>query len=109
MGSDADEITRLRRAFDELPKVPGHGDEALLRHNNILPEWVMMIIAEPYHRFEELDPAGDRQTVLVGRVPESSQWIKLVFVGDPESGRFLTAYNDRRLQAIYGGRPWNVP
>ena len=105
---DAEEISMLRRAFDELPKVPGHGDEALLRHNNILPEWVMRIIAEPYDRYEELDPAGERQTIVAGRVPESNQWIKLVFVGDPETGRFLTAYNDRRLETRYGGRPWNI-
>ncbi len=107
MSSDADEIARLRRAFDELPKVPGHGDAALLRHSNVKPEWVMRIIAEPYHREEELDPKGQMQTIVVGRVPESNQWIKLVFVGDPETGLFLTAYNDRRLERKYGGRPWN--
>lgn len=108
MSSNPDETARLRRAFDELPKVPGHGDDTLERHHNIQPEWVMRIIAEPYHRYEEMDPAGERQTIIVGRVLESNQWIKLVFVGDPETGSFLTAYNDRRLETRYGGRPWNI-
>ena len=97
MSSDADEIARLRRAFDAMPKVPEHGEAALRRHANIRPEWVMRILAEPYDRFEEWD-AGEMQTIIVGRVLESSSWIKLVFVGDPETGTFLTAYNDRRLE-----------
>ena len=109
MSSDADEIARLRRAFDELPKVPGHGDSALRRHPNIKPEWVMQILREPFHRYEETGDDGQRLTIIVGRVPELNQWIKIVFIGEPETGAFLTVYNDRRLEGLYGGRPWDIP
>ena len=50
----------------------------------------------------------ERRTVIVGRVSESRQWIKVVFVGDPETGLFLTAYRDRRLDEDYGGPPWQI-
>ena len=108
MGSDADEIARLRRAFDALPKVSGHGEQAIRRHGNIRPEWVMKIIAEPYETFEELDDLGRVYTIFTGRVPESRQWIKVVFAGNLDTGAFLTAYNDGRLVKRYGGRPWNI-
>ena len=68
----------------------------------------MRILTEPYDRFEEWD-AGEMQTIIVGRVPESSSWIKVVFVGDPETGTFLTAYNERKLEGKYEGRPWDIP
>ena len=45
-------------------------------------------------------------TVLTGRVSESRQWIMVVFVGDPETGKFPTAYHNRQLEDKYGGRPW---
>ena len=108
MSSNPDEAASLRRAFDALPKVQGHGDSAVIRHPNIRPEWVMQILREPFHTFEEL--GNDRQwnTVVVGRVPESNQWIKLVFVGEPATGALLTVYNDRRLEERYGGRPWDI-
>ncbi len=101
-----EERSRLRRAFDLLPKVAGHGDSVRERHNDILPEWIMLVIADPYNRYEAYTLDGERRTILVGRVTESRQWIMLVFVGDPETGRFLTAYQNRELEKDYGGRPW---
>ena len=113
MTNDPDEIARLRRAFDALPKVQGHGDHAVIRHPNIKPEWVMQILREPFHRYEfhRYEELGrDRQwhTIVVGRVPESNQWIKLVFISEPEKEALLTVYNDRRLEKRYGGRPWDI-
>ena len=108
MEPEADEIERLRRAFDAMPKDPSHGESALRRHSEIRPEWVMQVIADPYDRYIETPEGGERYTVIVGRVPESNQWIKVVFIGDPETGLFLTAYKDGRLVRKYGGRPWNI-
>ena len=96
------ENARLRRAYHRMRKVRGH---TLSRHPSIRPEWVMQIIEEPYGRYEEYQ-YGERRTCLIGRIRESSQWIKLVFVDDPETGKFLTAYQDKRLAIRYGGRPW---
>ena len=105
MPSNPDEIARLRREFDALPKVSDHGEQALRRHGNILPEWVMQIIADPFETFKELDEKGREYTIITGRVPESSRWIRVVFAGDPDTGTFLTAYNDRRrLQDTEGDR-----
>ena len=101
MSSHPDEIDRLRQAFEALPKVPGDGESALRRHANIRPECVMRILAEPYGRFEEWQ-AGEMRAIIVGRVPESRSWIKVVFVGYPETGVLLTAYNDSRLEGKYG-------
>ena len=103
--NQANENRRLRQAYEDLPKTDMHGISATERHPDVRPEWVMQIIAEPYERFEEYR-AGRLMTVLVGRVPPAPQWIKLVFVGDPETGLFHTAYMDRRLAERYGGRPW---
>ena len=108
-GMTDEEGARLRRAFELLPKVPEHGGSVLERHNRILPEWIMAIIASPYERNEMYTPEGERRTVLVGRVPESRQWIMVVFVGDPETGEFLTAYHNKNLVKKYGGRPWMIP
>ena len=105
MSSSPDEIERLRRAFDALPKVPGHGETLDERHSDVLPEWVMLIVANPYSESEEFSK-GTMHTILIGRVPESRQWIKVVFEGTPEAGRFLTAYRDRRLDTEFGGSPW---
>ncbi len=95
----------LRRRFDLMPKVPNHGDELEERHGDIQKEWVMQIIDNPHDRYEEYDE-GILKTILVGRVPESRQWVKVVFIGTPERGEFLTAYRDRRLDSHYGGSPW---
>lgn len=100
------DIAELRRAFDRLPKVAGHGVDALERHDSVRPEWVMRVIAEPFERYETYTSYGERRTVVTGRVPESSQWIMVVFIGDPETGSFLTAYHNRSLARRYGGRPW---
>lgn len=108
MEEPASEIARLREAFERLPKALGHGDSTLQRHSDIRPEWVMQVIAEPYDHYEEIPEGGERYTIIVGRVPESNQWIKVVFIGDPETGLFLTAYSDGRLVRKYGGRPWNI-
>ena len=102
------ENAELHQAFDNLRKAPSHGDSALRRHGNIRPEWVMRVLSEPYDRYEERTSSGERRTIIVGRVPQSQQWIKLVFIGEPETGEFLTAYNDRRLAEKYGGRPWDI-
>jgi hypothetical protein len=108
MGSGDDENERLRRAFERLPKDPSHGESVLLRHSDIRPEWVMRVIAEPHDRYEETRPGSEPKTIIVGRVPESRQWIKVVFLGNPETGLFLTAYHDHRLEDDYGGRPWDI-
>lgn len=101
-----EERERLRRAFESLPKAPGHGENTLERHRDIRPEWIMEIIADPYEVYESQTRAGNRSTVITGRVPESDQWIMVVFIGDPETGLFLTAYHNRQLEKRYGGRPW---
>ena len=101
-----EERERLRRAFNMLPKVEGHGESALERHDNILPEWIIQIVTDPYERYETYTRGGERRTIVNGRVPESPQWITVEFVGDPESGRFLTSYQNRKLEREYGGRPW---
>ena len=103
------ESERLRQAFDRLPKVARYGAAALERHDSIRPEWVMRVIAEPFQRYEMHTSYGERRTIITGRVPESTQWIMVVFVGDPETGRFLTAYHNKNLAKRYGGRPWGNP
>ena len=103
-----EERARLRRAFESLPKIPGHGESTFERHK-IPPEWIMEIIADPYEQYEMHTPEGERRTIIIGRVPESRQWIVVVFVGDPETGRLLTAYHDKNLMKKYGGRPWIPP
>lgn len=40
------ENDRLRQAWDELPKTP-HGVEIITRHSDVLPEWIIRIIAIP--------------------------------------------------------------
>ena len=99
------EGARLRRAFDAIPKIAGHGELFEDRHQDVLPEWIVQIISDPYDQYEEYDD-GELRTILVGRVPQSRQWIEVVFVGDPATGALLTAYKDRRLAHRYGGRPW---
>ena len=108
MTNGLDENAPLRQAYDRMRKAPRHGESAQARHSEIRPEWVMRIIANPHDRFEEINSKGERKTIIIGSVPESGQWIKVVFLDDPETGSFLTAYNDRRLEKRYGGRPWQV-
>jgi hypothetical protein len=105
--AQSDDTEQLRQAFDRLPKVAEHGAAALERHDSIRPEWVMQTIAEPYERYATHTTYGERRTVLTGRVPDSTQWITIVFVGDPGTGRFLTAYHNKNLAKRYGGRPWD--
>ena len=100
------ERARLRRAFELLPKVAGHGEGARRRHRDVLPEWIMQIMAYPHEQNEVYTHEGEMRTVLNGRVPECRQWIAVVFVGDLVTGRFLTAYQNRKLEDQYGGRPW---
>ena len=77
-----------------------------IRHPDIKPEWVMRVIEYPYDQWEEITRSGDLRTVIVGRVAQSNQWIKVVFSGIGDSRELITAYQDRRLQKRYGGRPW---
>lgn len=102
-----DEDRSLRREYQELPKTP-HGEQSERRHPDIQPEWIMRIIRNPYDQWDEVHPrTGEPATILVGRIPQFSQWIKVVFEGSSvESGSFVTAYADRQLVKRYGGRPW---
>ena len=97
---------RLRRQYAALPKSPHGGKTLTERHPDVRPEWVTSILESPHDRWSETSPEGEPMTILVGRVPERNQWIKLVFYGTPESGEFHTAYFDKRLAKKYGGRPW---
>ena len=96
----------MRRAYESLPKTAWHGQDAIDRHPDIQPEWIMRIIESPYDRWTETSRDGALMTILVGRVPEFGQWIKLVFWGTLETGALHTAYADRRLARTYGGPPW---
>ena len=58
-----EERTRLRREFDLLPKVAGHGEESIFRHSDVLPEWIMQIIANPYHSEDVYTQSDERRTV----------------------------------------------
>ena len=105
-GINPDEIRRLRAEYDRLPKVPDHGESSVRRHPDISPEWVMSVIEDPYDQWEEVTQSGQRRTVIVGRVRQANQWIKVVFAGAGDSRALITAYQDRRLERKYGGRPW---
>lgn len=107
MPNGLDENAQLRLAFDIMRKIPSHAGDWDERHGDVRKEWVMNVIFNPHERYEEY-PRGELRTILVGRVPESPQWIKVVFVGTPETGAFLTAYRDRRLNRRYGGGPWEA-
>ena len=67
----------------------------------------MLILESPREQFPEYR-GGTFRTVVVGRVPECRQWKKVVFEGTLETGQFLTAYRDRRLNSRYGGGPWDA-
>ena len=106
----AEEDRRLRREYEALPKTPRHGEATQTRHPDISPEWIMRIIEAPFDRWEETTPGGELRTILVGRAPEFSQWIAVVFSGDEITGYLHTAYANRKLERRYGGRPWsNAP
>ena len=104
---DNGENARLRRAFDRLPKSGSHGSAVTSRHPDVRPEWIISIIEEPYDEWIEThERSGQSRTIIVGRVPQFEQWIKVVFIGVGNSRELLTAYPDRRLSKRYGGRPW---
>ena len=108
MSDSAAENARLLRASHDLPKT-SHGEQSERRHSDILPEWIMRVIANPYDQWHEANRrTGEPVTVIVGCVPEFNQWIKVVFEGESaETGVFVTAYADRQLAKQYGGRPWS--
>ena len=95
------EVRRLRREYDRLPKSP-HGETTPFRHPQLTPERIMQAIENPHDQREETSLAGERVTILVGRVPDFNRWVKVVLVG----GELETAYPDRRLEEDYGGKPW---
>ena len=68
----------------------------------------MLIVQDLYDQWGDTHQStGDPVVVMVGRVPCWDRWIKVVFEGTSfQTGRFETAYSDRRLEEIYGGRPW---
>ncbi len=104
MRSNANETRRLLRKYDELPKT-SHGADRQ-RHPEIHPEWVMLIIEKPHDQWEVVLPSGEVRTILVGCVPQFSQWIRVVLIGDAGTSASHTAYPDKRLESEYGGRPW---
>jgi hypothetical protein len=75
----------------------------------LLPEWIVSVIEDPYDQWEEVRPDGRVDTIVVGRVSQVRQWIRVVFAGTGDSRELLTAYQDRRLAAKYGGGPWQDP
>lgn len=77
-------------------------------HTSISKEWIMRVVAEPYERYEVVATDGEHRTILTGRVPESNHWIMVVFVGNPETGLFLTTYRNRGMIKKYGGLPWDI-
>ena len=104
-----DENRQLRQEYDQLPKVPVHGQNVDSRRPDIRAEWVMRIINEPYDQWEETDRrTGELRTILVGHPSPFQQWIKVVFTGSGASRKLLAAYPDRRLAQRYGGRPWEI-
>ena len=106
LSNAANEICRLRAEYERLPKTP-HGMELQETHPEISQEWVMQIIEQPYDKWEEFVPHRDEvRTILVGRVQEFNQWIKVVLIGRADAGELHTAYPDRQLEKRFGGRPW---
>ena len=107
MRPDAEaERQRLLRAYEDLPKTVHRSNPGgIPEHEEILPEWIMGVIETHVDRWVEVMPDGELRTILVGRVPGFRQWIKVVFVGNLETGELHTAYADRRLERRYGGRP----
>ena len=98
----SDEIERLRREFDRLPKTE-HAKDVLERHPEVRPEWVMQVIEAPYEEWTENDARGRRSRVIAGRVAGASQWIKVII--NPQ-GLLITAHFDHHLEDRFGGRPW---
>lgn len=95
---DEEENRRLRREYEALPKTPRHGEWTHVRHPEISPEWIMRIIESPHDRWQETTPGGELRTILIGRVPEFSQWIALVFSEDEITGALHTAFANRKLE-----------
>ena len=106
-GRGANDDRRLRWEYDNLPKVPRHGEEVPTRHSDLRPEWIMRVINDPYDEWDEVALDGVTFKLFAGRVEQCQQWIRVVFVEREDGYReLLTAYVDRRLQRKYGGRPW---
>ena len=103
--SPATERRRLRQQYDALPKT-SHGAATGNRHNDVEPEWIASILNDPQDEWLEVLPNGQLNTIIAGRVPECRQWIKIVFVGTRNEGALHSAYQDRRLESRFGGRPW---
>ena len=102
-----DERQRLLREYAALTKTRHRVTGARLqRHNDIPPEWIMRVVEEPHDKWEQIMPNGEIRTMLVGRVPQFNQWLKIVLTGTGDAGELHTAYADRRLEKGYGGRPW---
>ena len=102
--SDVDK-ERLRQEYEALPKTP-HGDESGTGTRDVHPEWVISVLENPYQEWNEINSQGEYVTIIVGSVPECRQWIKLVFIGTLNSMELQSAYQDRRLERRFGGRPW---
>ena len=101
------ERQRLRQEYDALPKTP-HGVNERRRHEEVQPEWIVRILNDPYDEWPETSTDGELITILVGRVPEFQQWIRIVMLGTRSRGEIHTAYPDRRLEKRFGGRPWGT-
>ncbi|MCY3639300.1 MAG: hypothetical protein OXG80_09430 [Chloroflexi bacterium] len=102
----------LLARYDALPKASRSAESALaLRHPELRPEWVIQIIDDPHDIWVEIQPNGERRTILEGRIQGQRQWIKVVFSGyseDINELKLITAYFDRQLEKRYGGRPWST-
>ncbi len=62
-GLTDEERTRLRRGFDLLPKMAGHGEEIVFLHSDVLSEWIMQVIANPYYIEDVYTQSDERRTV----------------------------------------------
>lgn len=105
-GGDA-ERERLLRRYEALPKTEHWIYDSVSRHSDIRPEWIVAVIDDPYEVISELRGLQN-VTVLTGRVPQFSQWIKVVLISEGAELSLFTAYADRRLEDRYGGRPWQI-
>ena len=103
------ENARLRQAWEELPKT-NYGRRLANRHPDVRPEWIMRVIeaTDSYERIEYGTDKADElsvRTIILGYVPDSAVWLKVVLEGYPDSGVFHTAYqlSDRQVEQIRRG------
>ena len=72
------------------------------RHPDVRPEWVIRAIESSDYEWTEYSttPVGDLvvQTILVGYIAEVDVWVKVVFEGYLDGGKFHTAHQLRRRQ-----------